>query len=144
MIKSTDLRLGNLVNLRGHITKVQQLGLQRCMALEDFAEYEDLEPIQLDEKRLLELGFILTEVKRNKFMQTTQERIDKTYELNPYAFDETGNIKIEVIKDSKDIELRRIGIYGADLLDLISIKYLHTFQNICHSLYNQDLTIKED
>src|SRR5690606_2109795 len=57
MINKNELRLGNLVILRGRIAEIQQLGLQRCIALDDFAEYEDLEPIELTEEWLLKFGF---------------------------------------------------------------------------------------
>ena len=56
MIQANELRLGNLVNLRGHITEIQALKSDRCMALDDFAEYEDLEPIPLSEEWISNLN----------------------------------------------------------------------------------------
>ncbi len=125
MINKNELRLGNLVNLRGHITEIQALKSDRCMALSDFAEYEDLQPIPLTEEWLLKFGF----------------------EPNAYGYvigKDNFNIHIWLHDDGliRDIELSSTMISGA-YPKIENFKYVHQIQNLYYILFNEELTIKQ-
>lgn len=128
MIKSNELRIGNLVLIDNKETEIYCIS---GMGVNDFLinfnqvsyDFDEIEPIPLTEEWLLILGF----------KKTVDETIDyriRQFELN----------RIELIHGlTLDKELF-IVMMGQEALS--HIKYIHQLQNIYFSLTGEDIEIK--
>lgn len=96
-------------------------------------------PIDLNEMWVKNLGFTLESVSKFESFDTQVKRITKIYS---HKDDVVHNIKVEIVYDGDEKELRRIGIKCLDVFtNLIFINKVHEFQNIFEILANINLKL---
>ena len=116
-MESTDLRIGNLVNING---KVHNDGYDQIKQVCLFEESQkEIAPIPLTEEWLLKFGFI----RDNTIM-------DMSY----------SNYKIKALDRSLNIQFIH-GKIVANIYFQVELKHLHQLQNIYFALTGEELTI---
>lgn len=115
-MKATDLRIGNYIEKYGNLIRVD-LGILSKITNGSVV----FKPIKLTEEWLLKMGF--------QFPESEFEG------------------EIIVNKESRFSAIRAKGFYSVGLagsfgLFLVKVKYVHTLQNLYHSVFGEELTIK--
>jgi len=124
MIEEKDLRMGNSVLVNGVPTIVESIHHDGINEVDDseYGEYsiisEDIiEPIPLTEEWLIKFGF-----ESNPYIDTYE-----LYELDELKF----ILDIDKTRGKLDIHWKQV-----------ECKYVHSLQNLFHSLTGEELTIK--
>jgi len=88
----------------------------------------DYKPIKLTESWLPKFGFILDSTNKFQSHTTFIDRVTKIY----FHKNDIQDIKVEVVYNGDETELRRIGIKSSanEFINLLLIDEVHEFQNI--------------
>ena len=116
-MKANELRIGNLVNIKGHADEV---GIS-AIGIDNFYKSKlEVEPIPLNEEWFLKFGFEKMTDKNKGWKQTS-------YSIN--------NGQLIVCFDG--------GIMTVDFWNGLNKKYVHQLQNFYYALYGEELTEKQ-
>lgn len=131
MVKSQDLRIGNLVNDRGSIPyAVDAIDLVALRQSEIAGKINiDFKPIPLTEEWLVKFGF---------------EKKESAYWDGAIQYDiDTIPFSIIFINDNYHLQYAVLG--GPDGFDYLDnpIKYVHQLQNLYYFLKDEELTLKQ-
>jgi hypothetical protein len=124
MIKPEELRIGNLVSLRGEVVTVKGIGINSALHERGENPAWDLEGIILTEEWLVKFGLIDSNSNTNKKL---------SFKIQENEWDSTGDATFKYWS---------IFINGR-IIDMYSLKYVHQLQNLYFALLGEELILNK-